>query len=79
MNDNSDQFDGSAARRTRRWLLRMAAAGAAAVPVAGLSGGVSQARSTAPTRMPETCWLAEGILGTFTSRRVLVDGMSCTR
>src|SRR5882757_151386 len=76
MNDNSDQFDGSAARRTRRWLLRMAAAGAAAVPVAGLSGGVSQAAvDSIDTDARNLPGLPKGFWGTFTSRRVLVGGM----
>lgn len=82
MRDDSDEFDnsGTSPRHTRRWMLKMAAAGAAAVPVSGLLGGVSQAAPQSDTGNGATA--AGGLPGlpkdfwhTFTSRYVSVDGM----
>ena len=78
MSDDSDELgnSGSPTRRTRRWLLRMAAAGAAAVPVSGLLGGVSQADvGNGAASVLGLPGLPKGFWESFTSREVLVDGM----
>ena len=81
MTNDSDEFDdpGTTPKRTRRWLLKMAAAGAAAVPVSGLLEGVSQAATQPDTAngaaaggLPD---LPNGFWKTFTSCYVPVEGM----
>ena len=78
MSNDHDEFGnaGTGTGHTRRWLLRMAAAGAAAVPATGLLGGVSQA-GTRPDMgsVRGLPGLPKGFWKTFTSRYVLVDGM----
>lgn len=75
-NDSNDLGEsGKADRHTRRWLLKMAAAGAAAVPVSGLLNGVSQAATQADTGNGGLPGLPKGFWKTFTSRYVSVEGM----
>jgi len=82
MSDDSSEFDnsGTIPRRTRRWLLQTAAAGAATVPITGLFEGVAQAATQPEVATGATA--ARGLPGlpkafwrTFTSRYVRVDGM----
>jgi pimeloyl-ACP methyl ester carboxylesterase len=76
MSDDNAAPDG---RPSRRWLLRMAAAGAAAVPVSRLLGGVPAAIAepalAAERPATELPGLPKGFRKTFTSKHVKVDGL----